>query len=238
MQSSARRQRVAPATRGAAPLSNEEIYGRIYEAIVERRLPPGTKLSEEKLGKAFGVSRTRIREILCRFSHEKIVSLVPNRGAFVASPTVAETHAVFEARKAIEVALVRTLVERGTADDIARLRRHAAAEHAARDAGDWKLLIKLSGDFHLLLAESAGNAFLLDTMRGLVSLTRLIIYLYDSARAPACLDHEHETIVTAIESGDAASAAREIAGHIDHVLASLHLKEEAVEAIDLEKIFA
>jgi len=66
----------------------------------------------------------------------------------------------------------------------------------------------------------------------------LIIYLYDSTRAPACLDHEHETIVTAIESGDAASAEREIAGHIDHVLASLHLKEEAVEAIDLEKIFA
>lgn len=237
MPSSVRRKPATPPAH-AAPLANEEIYGRIYEAIVERRLPPGTKLSEEKLGKAFGVSRTRIREILSRFSHEKIVSLVPNRGAFVASPTVAETHAVFEARKAIEIALVRTVVERGSADDIARLRRHAAAEHAARDAGDWKQLIKLSGDFHLLLAELAGNPFLLDTMRGLVSLTRLIIYLYDSARAPACLDHEHETIVTAIESGDADSAEREIAAHIDHVLASLHLKEETVDEIDLEKIFA
>lgn len=238
MQSSVRRKPAAPPARRVAPLSNEEIYGRIYEAIVERRLPPGTKLSEEKLGKAFGVSRTRIREILCKFSHEKIVSLVPNRGAFVASPTVAETRAVFEARTAIEVALVRMVAERGSAGDIARLRRHAAAEHAARNAGDWRQLIKLSGDFHLLLAELTGNTFLLDTMRGLVSLTRLIIHLYDSVRAPACLDHEHETIVTAIECRDADSAAREIAAHIGHVLACLHLKEESVEEIDLEKIFA
>ncbi|MET0217864.1 MAG: GntR family transcriptional regulator [Burkholderiales bacterium] len=222
----------------ARPLSNQEIYERIYEAVSERRLPPGTKLSEEKLGRAFGVSRTRIREVLCRLSSEKIVGLIPNRGAFVASPTVEETHAVFEARKAIEIALVKILAERASPKDVSRLRQHAAEEHAARLTGDWKRLIRLSGDFHVLIAELAGNPFLLETMRALVSLTRLIVFLYDSPRTPACLDHEHELIVDAIQRGDAPKAEREMVEHINHVVGSLQLKEEKVDEIDIEKIFA
>jgi DNA-binding GntR family transcriptional regulator len=228
------------AAKGKVPgrISNQTIYERIYEAVIERRLPPATKLSEEKLAQVFGVSRTRIREVLCRLAYEKIVNLIPNRGAFVASPSVEETRAVFEARRAIEAALVGGLAETAAKADVARLRKHVAEEHAARAAGNWAELAKLSGGFHLLIAELAGNPFLHDTMRGLVSLTRLIIYVYDSPRMPACLDHEHDTIVDAIERRDRQAAEREMAAHIRHVEQSLQLKEEPTGAIDLEKVFA
>lgn len=219
-------------------ISNQSIYERIYDAISERSIPPGTKLSEEKLAKVFGVSRTRIREVLCRLANEKIVTLIPNRGAFVAQPTVEETRAVFEARRVIEGALIRRLAESATTKDIARLREHVSQEHTARAANDRAALAKLSGDFHLLIAELAANPFLRETLHGLVSLTRLIIYLYDSPRVSACLDHEHDTLVSAIERRDATTAEREMLEHLEHVESSLNLNIRADETIDLEKIFA
>ena len=82
-----------PARTGKAGRSGTQddiVYAHIFEAILEQRLAPGTKLSEEALGEIFGVSRTIIRRALSRLAHESVVLLRPNRGAVVASPTVEE----------------------------------------------------------------------------------------------------------------------------------------------------
>src|SRR3546814_5492078 len=55
------------------------VYAHIFDAILEQRLAPGTKLSEEALGEIFGVSRTIIRRALSRLAHEGVVLLRPNR---------------------------------------------------------------------------------------------------------------------------------------------------------------
>jgi len=71
---------------GAA--SVDDISDKILGAIWEHRLPPGTKLVEEKLAAVFGVSRTKIRLALGKLSHDSILTVEPNRGTFVSSPTV------------------------------------------------------------------------------------------------------------------------------------------------------
>ncbi|MFN2331682.1 MAG: GntR family transcriptional regulator, partial [Halomonas sp.] len=68
----------------------EQIAERITDAVMEHRLPPGIKLVEEKLASAFGVSRTKIRQALTLLAQEGLVTLHPNRGAFVKRPTAAE----------------------------------------------------------------------------------------------------------------------------------------------------
>ena len=70
-----------------AVLTENEIYERMVETILNHRLPPGTKLIEDRLATAFGVSRTRIRPVLVRLANEQIVTLTMNRGATVAQPT-------------------------------------------------------------------------------------------------------------------------------------------------------
>ena len=81
----------SPRPAGKPPLpSVDAIHQRVLGAIVEHRLPPGTKLGEERLAKVFGVSRTQIRQVLERLAHDRIATVVPNRGAFVSSPTVEE----------------------------------------------------------------------------------------------------------------------------------------------------
>jgi DNA-binding GntR family transcriptional regulator len=71
-------------------VSDEEIYQGLIQAIVDQRLLPGTKLVEDKLGQVFGVSRTRIRQVLIRLAQEQIVTLQPNKGASIVEPSVEE----------------------------------------------------------------------------------------------------------------------------------------------------
>ncbi|EPN68539.1 GntR family transcriptional regulator, partial [Pseudomonas syringae pv. actinidiae ICMP 19101] len=83
---------------GRSVTQDDIVYEHIFDAILEQRLAPGTKLSEEALGEIFGVSRTIIRRALSRLGHEGVVLLRPNRGAVVASPSVEEARQVFFAR--------------------------------------------------------------------------------------------------------------------------------------------
>ena len=91
--------------------TQDEIYEKIYVAILEHRLHPGTKLVEERLAEIFKVSRARVREVLARLAHEQVVDLYPQRGAYVARPTIEQALHVFEARRLIEPELVRRLIQ-------------------------------------------------------------------------------------------------------------------------------
>jgi len=218
-------------------LSNQDIYDRIYAAISERRLLPGTKLSEERLAQAFHASRTRVREVLLRLSQELIVESHPNRGAFVASPTSEDMHHVFAVRRALERAIAAELSERFGGQAIAHLRGHLDSEARARAGGDRAALARLTGDFHVRLAETTGNRIFTENLRRLVALTGLIIAQYDAQASSACPEHEHEDIVKAIEAGDARRAERLMLQHLEHVEQGIRPPETPSGEINFERIF-
>ncbi len=226
-----------PTTRQALP-SVDVIHQRVLTAIVEHRLPPGTKLGEERLAKVFGVSRTQIRQVIERLSHDSIVTVLPNRGAFVSSPTVDEAREVFVARRLIEPDLIRQATRLAQRGDIQRLRSHVAQESAARAANDKRAIIRLSGEFHQVIADIAGNRFLAKTMRELETLTCLVIILYDAPNVPACPYHEHAALVDAIEARDGERAAAQMVEHLRHVEASLDFQRSAENEIDFDAVFA
>jgi DNA-binding GntR family transcriptional regulator len=222
-----------------APLpSVDAIHQRVLGAIVEHRLPPGTKLGEERLARVFGVSRTQIRQVIERLANDRIVTVVPNRGAFVSSPTVEEAREVFAARRVIEPDLIRRAVRAAKKDDIRRLRDHVALESAARAANDKRAIVRLSGEFHQRIAEIAGNRFLAKTLRDLETLTCLVIILYDAPNMPACPYHEHSDLVDAIEARDEKRAAEHMVEHLQHVEASLNFERTPDGEIDFEAVFA
>lgn len=215
----------------------EDIAERITNAVMEHRLPPGIKLAEERLASAFGVSRTKIRQALTVLSREGLVKLHPNRGAFVASPTVKEALDLFETRRLVEPEIVRNVIGKAGKADVKRLRAHLAAEADARARGDRRTIIKLSGAFHMLLAEVAGNSFIEKLMAELCPLTCLIISLYDAPQTPACPEDEHVQIVNAIERKDEDEAVRLMLRHLDHVRNELRLGESEKQDIDWDQMF-
>jgi DNA-binding GntR family transcriptional regulator len=224
--------------RGAAERSVDVIFQRILGAILEHRLPPGTKLGEEKLAAVFGVSRTQVRQALARLTHDRIVTLIANRGAFVSSPSVEEAREVFEARRLIEPDLVRRVAARATPADVRKLRDHVKLESAARRANDKRAIIRLSGDYHQIIADLAGNSFLARTMRELESLTCLVIILYDAPDVPSCPFDEHNAITDAIEAHEGERAASLMLQHLDHVEHSLDLTPASPHEVDFHAVFS
>lgn len=225
------------------PLTENEIYERMVETILDHRLPPGTKLIEDRLASAFGVSRTRIRPVLVRLANEQIVTLTPNRGATVAQPTEKEAREVFEVRRMIEPTLIACFIDQATKADIAVLSDCIAAEEAARKSGDMRRAIRLSGDFHLHIANAANHQTLGRILRELVSRTSLILMTYSvnhlQARtdATSCGCMEHRALLDAIRLRDAEEAARLMREHLAQLEAQLQFDagEEAVP--DLMQLF-
>ena len=209
------------------------IYDRILQAVLEHRLPPGTKLVEDRLAELFETSRAQVRDVLARLADEGVVTTIPNRGAFIASPTADETREVFEARRLIEPALVRRFIAQRDTDAVERLRALVEEEERARTLQDRPTMVRLSGEFHIRLAEYAGNRMLARSMRGLATLTCLAIFLYDAPHATACREDEHELLLTAIARRRADRAAELMLEHLHHIEASLDLKAPRDEAVDL-----
>lgn len=227
-----------------APLTDSDIYERVVSAILDHRLPPGTKLGEDKLATAFGVSRTRIRPVLVRLANEQVVTLTPHRGATITQPTEQEAREVFEVRRMIEPTLVARFIASASEADMARLKACIDDEEAARLAGEVRRAIRLSGDFHLLIAGRACQQTLARILRELVSRTSLILMAYSPPHerqredATACGCREHRALLDAIRLRDPAEAGRCMREHLTRLESQLQFTPPLEVAPDLSTLFA
>jgi DNA-binding GntR family transcriptional regulator len=221
-------------------MSDQAIYERIVESVLDHRLPPGTRLTEDKLGSIFGVSRTRIKPILVRLANEKIITLAPNRGASVAQPTHEESKEVFETRRLIEPVLLRRFMQHAKADDIAELSRMVAQERIAQDQGDMHKAIGLSGEFHLYIAHKAQHETMGRILHELVSRTCLIIMTWGSPNRlqrrenAACGCQEHRQLLDAIRLRDQQVAVDLLLSHLNTIELQLNFHIESERAFALE----
>ncbi len=200
-----------------APDSSEAIARDIAANIAEQRLPPGAKLPEEALARVYQVSRTKIRSALLMLAKDKLVDLVPDKGAFVCKPTVEETRNIFFVRRTLEVAMVREFVARATAPDYDRLEAHLQAERQALKDNNMQVRSTLLSDFHILLAKIVGNDVLTDILEKLAGRSALITMLYQSTRDAACSSEEHSAFIAAARAGDVERAVELMGHHLQHV---------------------
>jgi DNA-binding GntR family transcriptional regulator len=235
-----RRRRVAHGARAVRParggIDTAEVHERIWSAIVDHSLPPETRLVESELCEIFGVGRTRMRQVLQRLAHERVVTLMRNRGAMVSKPSVREAREVFAARRLIETGIVANVIESAARKDIKRLHEHVAREQEAWRDNERRAILKLSGEFHLLLAEAADNRILLEVLRDLVSRSSLIIAVYQSPGASLCPPDAHRELTLSLERRER-TAIKLMARHLDHVFADLLLEERNGSGIDLKSVF-
>lgn len=203
--------------------ATQRIVESITQAIVERRLMPGTKLGEQQIADIFKVSRTLVRQALNQLSRDKLIVLEPARGARVAEPSVEEARQVFEVRNMLEAAMIRRAAAELNAVQIAELRRHLDAERAAVARTDVPGRTRLLADFHVTLAGMLGNGVLADLLADLVTRSSLIALMYQSAHSAEHSFEEHVAIVDALERRDARAAVRLMQGHLRHVERNLKL---------------
>lgn len=206
------------------PWTSDAVIMDLERAIHEHRLPPGTKLGEDELGEAYGISRTLVRAALLALSHRHLVELKRNRGAFVAQPSIREAREVFEARALLEPRTAHSAATRMTDADLALLRANIRNEHAALDAGENGRALFLSGQFHVEIARIADQTTIETFISQLISRSSLIIALYWRRRAALCETQAHHALLDAFANRDAALAEQLMKSHLLDLVASLDLR--------------
>lgn len=204
-----------------ADVSHNPVYTGVEMAILEQRLPPGTRLAETDLAEIYGVSRTIVRSGLQTLAHSHLVTLRPNRGASVANPTPRQAREVFEARELLEPRSAREAALKAKPKDIEDLRRHALAEHdAMRDDLSGRAL-RLSGLFHVKIATIANQQTIAEFIESLVSRSALIIALYWTRSSMRCDEYCHNALIDAIERNDPDEAEQLMRSHLVEIHSAL-----------------
>ena len=206
-------------------VDERRVFDHLIAAIAERRLAPDVRLVEADLAQTFDLSRGQIRKVLLALEQTQVVQHTPNRGAKITRLSVQQVRGVIDARALIEPEVVQRVallapLQRGQA--VSRLTQHIELEHRAVLEGSPADALRLSGRFHVIVCEVAGNPTLAEIVDRLVLLSSLGL----ATHAPAvvsdhCGPHEHEMIVAAIAHGDAAKARELTAAHLLKIAAVL-----------------
>ncbi|UFN48392.1 GntR family transcriptional regulator [Roseomonas sp. OT10] len=191
----------------------DRIRQALRAAILERALPPATRLPEATLAEAFGVSRTVIRGALAQLAGEGLVEVRANRSNTVAMPGEAEAEEVFATRASLEVLLLGRIGHSLTVDQIGLLRENVVLHRAAIGKPE---AIRLGGEFHLLLASFNPPGVLRRYVEELVFRSSLVLASRGPARAEDAHSsvNEHQRIVDALDAGDVAEAANVMDRHL------------------------
>ena len=152
----------------AARPSRTYLAGTVYEAlrrdIVEREFVPGEPLTEQELSRRYGVSRTPVREALAKLERDRLVRVVPKKGAFVRSISHDDVRELYQIREALEALAMRLAAprfERGELQGFETRFRELKARGAKATPAEVRAL---GEEFHAVVLKRAGNARLLEAL--------------------------------------------------------------------------
>ena len=190
-------------------------YVTLRDAIVQARLAPGERVTEERLSEQLGVSRPVLREAVQRLQTEGLLERAGNGRMSVRPATVEDARAHYAVRAALEQLTVEEAAERLTPEGVARLDAALGHMRQARDslAGS---VAEGGGEFHQVLAEIAGNpvnAELMDMIRARMDRYRYLSVATTAQRTEQAVA-EHEEILTALRNGDVEEAKAVMRRHI------------------------
>lgn len=204
---------------------SERIRNTLAAAIGEGALKPGTKILEEAIAEHFGVSRTVVRGALGVLESDHLLERKRNRGTFVAEPSIEQARSLFEARRKLERLLLELVVTRATSEQLDALDRLTDEEEHIHHHGDEKSKTVLSGKFHIVLADLAGNSVLTEMLAKVVARLSLVMSLYEEDRKDDCGADHHRMIVAALRAKDLQKAQDLMDHHLADIEGRVRLTE-------------
>lgn len=175
--------------------------------IIDGDLPPGARLSQERVQEALGVSRSTLREALQLLIRERLLVHELSRGVFVRQLSMQDISDLYHVRRIVECAAVRS-VEVMRADGLRRLRAAIEDGHVAASAGEWDHVAAASIRFHEALVALAASPRLDSVVTQLLAEFRLAYaYMHDTQAFHTEFLRRHTPIADAVSSGDLGGAA-------------------------------
>ena len=211
----------------------EQIVQQIEESILKGELSEGSQLPAERdLARQFGVSRTAVREAIKALQEKGLVDALPGRGTFVTNGDTSpmrrsldriiksgETDGwdyLVEVREILEPEIAALAAMRATEQDLSNLRDAVTVmDRAARDSDAY---IEADLDFHLALAEAAGNPIVLSLIDSIVGLLReQRLQIFRTGGGPERGQFHHRRILDAVARHDPQGARAAMQAHLSQV---------------------
>ncbi|MFF5428381.1 MULTISPECIES: GntR family transcriptional regulator [unclassified Streptomyces] len=192
----------------------ERVADVLRTRIAEGYFPPGSRLSEESIGGALGVSRNTLREAFRLLTHERLLVHRLNRGVSVRVLAADDVDDIHRTRRLVECAVVRGLGEPPFA--LAALAAAVAEGEAAAGADDWQGVATANIHFHRALVALAGSPRTDELMRSVLAELRLAFHVVPDPRSlhrPFLL--RNREILDALRAGDRPAAERLLARYLD-----------------------
>lgn len=211
------------------------LLDRLRSLVVNGTVAPGDLLAETALAEEFEVSRTPIREALKQLEREGLVEIRPRVGTFVRKPTTREVLEMFQLKESLEGLAASLLAQRGDVPELRRLADNLKNERDAVRTGDQVAYAALVHDFHHTLVSGADNQKLAEHYELLMNQLAYHRIVQQTLSLPGRLDHsmhEHEQIVTALQSKDPLAAEFATRRHVARTRESATLARLEGPALD------
>ena len=204
----------------------DKAYQAVRERILRGVYPAASRITEQEIAAAAGVSRTPVREALRRLEAEGLVEFVPNQGAIVTDWTEADRDDVFELRALLEAYGASRAAQRITPEGVAELKdlaRQQYEESLGRGDGYLDRIGELNTRFHRRLHAFAGSARLTAALAALIEAPLMMrtFEKYEGEDLVRSASH-HLEIVRALEAHDGEWAASVMRSHILSARGALH----------------
>lgn len=178
-----------------APL-RDRIAASIRNAIIDGRLIPGSRLTEQDLVSMLGVSRTPLREALLLLDSEGFIDMLPRKGAVVSAITQEDVEEIYGAKSILESAAAKLACDKMTYETIEALTELTNEMEAAinDERNDYRTMLNLNSEFHQMMSDAGGNKRISQFIRNLRSQTLRYNYIYLSLRSrieTSITDHRH-----------------------------------------------
>ncbi len=201
-----------------SPNLRDKVYEILKKSIIFQEILPGEKIDEEAIAKQLGVSRTPIRETLCRLENEGIVKIVPRRGAFVVKHSREKITEIMMVREALEGFAARLAADNVSKQAIEQMRSlfRDFSESNIRDRS--REYTQADLEFHNFVIKTSKNNLLINLMNTLndhVQMLRLLTVTHEGRPEQSLI--EHFNIIEAIEKKDPSLAESLMREHIRNV---------------------
>lgn len=204
----------------------EQVVVELRNAILHGELEPGSVHSISDLADKLGVSRTPVREAVAQLETQRMVRFERNKGVRIVQMSEHDLEEIFGIRLLLEVPATFRATSLLNEQDLLGLRRQYELMASSAVADDEATLLAHDWSFHGLILEAAGNA----RLKSFVDDLRMLVLRQGPSTAHGSrtleeIAEEHNGILLAIESGDAAAAARTMQHHLLHTVELLMQQE-------------
>ncbi len=200
---------------------SDQVYEALKKAIVSLRLPPGSSISENRICRQVGVSRSPVRSAIIRLVEDGLIEVFPQKGSFVAPIKLSAVRNNHFIRKALELAVLRRSAQVWSAELTAQSRLILARQTAALAAANLEQFHELDEAFHRSFCDAAGLEGVWSTILiAKARVDRVHRLAAGQARLPLVLD-EHRAILDALDARDGERALAGLDYHLEQAPAIL-----------------